>query len=296
MFDSPRRHRRSAPPPSGLVGDHADKLGRIQPIAPEGAGGAPPFSGLASLACVALFVTRRRSSHQRPRPRDGQAHRLQRHQSEAKARLTRAGRRRPPARSLHRIALLSDRDHADGYLLATRGRPRSGVPAGARLRPRRDRGARGRTCRGSLDERHVTDVVVPGCASRRRQTPSTCSAIAGEHDRVRASVRHEHRHGEAGQDVVGVDFAREQGPSHPGRHDHVPAQGDTPLLCAERLASYRRGGSASSQRCRPADRTRMRPRRSRAVPGRCGRRWGSSSTAPPTRSTAATASSPYARR
>lgn len=86
MFD-PRRHRRSAPPPSGLVGDHADKLSRIQPMAHEGAEALPPlparsriatrwyfvaalvlgvlavfvlptpFAGFASLACVGLFVT-----------------------------------------------------------------------------------------------------------------------------------------------------------------------------------------------------------------------------------------------
>ena len=86
MFDT-RRRRRAAPPPSGLVGDHADKLSRIQPIAPEGADALPtlparpriatrwyfvaalvlgalavfvlpsPFSGIASLACVGLFVT-----------------------------------------------------------------------------------------------------------------------------------------------------------------------------------------------------------------------------------------------
>ena len=86
MFDS-RRRSRPAPPPSGLVGDHADKLSRIQPITRDAAEALPPplakpriatrwffvvalvlgllavfvlpapFAGIASLGCVAAFVT-----------------------------------------------------------------------------------------------------------------------------------------------------------------------------------------------------------------------------------------------
>ena len=86
MFKPPRR-RRSADPPPGLVGDHADKLSRIQPIRSEAAEAVSspparsriatrwyfasalvlgalalfvlptPFSGIASLACVGAFVT-----------------------------------------------------------------------------------------------------------------------------------------------------------------------------------------------------------------------------------------------
>jgi predicted lipid-binding transport protein (Tim44 family) len=83
----PPRRRRPAAPPSGLVGDHADKLSRIQPMTREVAEAVPapparpriatrwyfaaalvlgalalfvlptPFSGIASLACVGAFVT-----------------------------------------------------------------------------------------------------------------------------------------------------------------------------------------------------------------------------------------------
>ena len=83
----PARGRRAATPPSGLVGDHADKLSRIEPIAHDAREQvAPPpsrvrvatrwyfvaalvlaalalfvlpspFAGFASLACVAAFVT-----------------------------------------------------------------------------------------------------------------------------------------------------------------------------------------------------------------------------------------------
>jgi hypothetical protein len=86
VFKPPRRRRSGASSP-GLVGDHADKLSRIQPITPEVAEAvsAPPagprlatrwyfasalvlgalaifvlptpFSGIASLACVGAFVT-----------------------------------------------------------------------------------------------------------------------------------------------------------------------------------------------------------------------------------------------
>jgi hypothetical protein len=64
VFDS-RRHTRSTPPPSGLAGDHADKARRVRwYFVTAFVLGAlavfvlpTPFSGIASLACVGLFVT-----------------------------------------------------------------------------------------------------------------------------------------------------------------------------------------------------------------------------------------------
>ena len=248
LVSDPPRRRRPAAPPTGLVGDHADKLSRIQPMARRRRGGAPATA--REDADRDPLVLRRGARPRRPRGvRPSHAVRGLRLAGVCVARSSpaafAASTAATPRWSSARPAAGSSEAAAD-----SRG-PSS--PAHRSQAPASSPSSRSNRAGSSQNGMWPTPSYQDGSAVP--QTSRTCSAIEGRTIASRAAVGDQHRHREPGQYVVAVDLRGRSTPR--GLRGERPCSSTAP--CSSRRGSSGTGGAglagtAGWRRCRRPDR------------------------------------------